>query len=591
MNWVPIVLLSFLCGSIPFSVWLGKIFLGLDVRHYGDGNPGAMNAFRSGGKVFGLFSLILDISKAAAPVGIAYNILGIRGIPMFLIAIAPLLGHAFSPFLRFRGGKALAVSLGVWIGLTIWKASLAGVIGVLVGISLTSAPGWAVMLGLFGILTVLLLCMPDPLLKGVWIGETIILVWTHRTDLRRRPRWRSWIEKFIHGLKHEAGMVNYVTHDLIIHFIIFQSAILLVILSNIFLLHRGRKHSPPHDLPLVSILVPARNEETNIRRCIQSLLTQDYPSFEVIVFDDESEDGTPKILNELVRTHRGLKIMTGSSGADGQGGKNRSCARLAQQAQGEYLFFTDADTVHQPQTLRLIVTAMTGEQADLLTGFPHQEMGTWGERLLVPFFSWASLCFNPLWLAYRLRLPWLSSAVGQMMLFRREAYQSIGGHASLGSGIIDDLTLARKIKAAGLRWRMVNITDLINCRMYHGGQEAVNGFTKNLFAAFEFRLLPFLFVFIWLFVLFWDPLITLAFWTLGKAPTAQLLDMILCIGLSLVLWFIPFLELGVPFRLGLLYPVTILANEAVAFRSLFLSLAGRLSWKGRILDQPNWKWL
>jgi len=197
MNWVTLVfiVLAFLCGSIPFSVWLGRLFLKEDVRRYGDGNPGAANVFRAGGKTVGLLALILDVTKGALPVGLAYQNMGVRGIPMFLIAMAPILGHVFSPFLSFRGGKAIATALGVWIGLTIWKASLAGVIGVLIGIALTSVTGWAVMLGLAAILVTLLIWMPDPLLLLVWMGETLILAWTHRADLRQYPRLRPWITK------------------------------------------------------------------------------------------------------------------------------------------------------------------------------------------------------------------------------------------------------------------------------------------------------------------------------------------------------------------------------------------------------------
>ena len=195
IGWISMVLGSFLCGSLPFSVWLGKLFLNEDVRKYGDGNPGAANVFRSGSKVLGLLVLILDISKAAAPVGLSYYNLGIRGIPMYLIAIAPILGHVFSPFLRFRGGKAIAASLGVWIGLTIWKASLIGVIGTLVGIALMTSSGWAVMLGLAMILLALLIWIPDPLLMAVWVSETIILSWTHRDDLQHKPALRPWLTK------------------------------------------------------------------------------------------------------------------------------------------------------------------------------------------------------------------------------------------------------------------------------------------------------------------------------------------------------------------------------------------------------------
>ena len=160
-------------------------------------------------------------------------------------------------------------------------------------------------------------------------------------------------------------------------------------------------------------------------------------------------------LSRLPRTSPKLKVLAGSPPPEGMLGKNWACVQLAHQAQGDLLFFTDADTLHQPQTLRAIVTALIGEQADLLTGFPRQEVQSWGERLLVPFFSWAFYCFIPLGLAYRLRLPALSIAAGQMLLFRRQAYQAIGGHARLGSSIVDDLILARRIKAAGLRWRVM----------------------------------------------------------------------------------------------------------------------------------------
>jgi glycerol-3-phosphate acyltransferase PlsY len=192
---VAMVIIAFISGSLPFSIWLGKLLLGVDVRQYGDGNPGAANVFRTGSRAIGLLALLLDVSKAAVPVGLSYYNLGIRGIPMYLIAIAPILGHVFSPFLGFHGGKAIAASLGVWIGLTIWKASLVGVIGTVVGIALMTSSGWAVMLGLAMILIALLLWMPDPLLLTVWVSETIILAWTHRNDLQQMPILRPQLIK------------------------------------------------------------------------------------------------------------------------------------------------------------------------------------------------------------------------------------------------------------------------------------------------------------------------------------------------------------------------------------------------------------
>ena len=193
---IAVIPLAFLCGSIPFSVWIGKILLGMDVRKFGDGNPGATNTFRTGNKMVGLLVLLLDISKAAAPVGWAYFNMGIRGIPMLLIAIAPILGHVFSPFLGFRGGKALATALGVWIGLTIWKLSLPAVVGALVGITLFTLPGWSVMLAMSAILAVLLIWLPDPLLLAVWFSEVLILAWTHRLDLLQGIHLRPGVTEF-----------------------------------------------------------------------------------------------------------------------------------------------------------------------------------------------------------------------------------------------------------------------------------------------------------------------------------------------------------------------------------------------------------
>ena len=192
---LTMVFIAFVSGLLPFSVWLGKLFLKVDVRKVGDGNPGAANVFRSGSKTIGVLALCLDNSKAAAPVGLDYYNLGIRGIPFYLITIAPILGHVFSPFLGFRGGKAIAASLGVWIGLTIWKASLAGIIGTVIGITLMTSAGWAVMLGLAMILITLLFWMPDQLLLTVWVSETIILAWTHRSDLQKKPALRPWLTK------------------------------------------------------------------------------------------------------------------------------------------------------------------------------------------------------------------------------------------------------------------------------------------------------------------------------------------------------------------------------------------------------------
>ena len=158
------------------------------------------------------------------------------------------------------------------------------------------------------------------------------------------------------------------------------------------------------------------------------------------------------------------------------------------------------------------------------------------------------------------------------------------------ASIVDDLTLTRQIQAAGFRWRAAHIADLVSCRMYHSSGEALNGFIKNLFAAFDFRLLLFLFAFFWLAMMFWEPLIVLLLRIFGQAPHAQVGALIGCVGLAVSLWLIPYIDLRIPFGLAFLYPLTILANEVAACQSLRRSLSGTCPGKAAN-DRPRWRWL
>lgn len=185
-------LLAFLAGALPFSTWIARGALGKEIREIADGNPGASNVARAGGPLWGALALVLDILKGAAPVAHFYFGSGWRGLPMVLVALAPAYGHAFSPFLGWRGGKALATTLGLWSGLTLGEAPLILGLFFILWELLLDVDGWAVMLGMGGLLAHLLLNHPHPLLIGVWWGNALLLAWTHRHDLRRRPALRGW---------------------------------------------------------------------------------------------------------------------------------------------------------------------------------------------------------------------------------------------------------------------------------------------------------------------------------------------------------------------------------------------------------------
>jgi acyl phosphate:glycerol-3-phosphate acyltransferase len=194
VTWLWLTLATFLLSALPFSVWLGKL-RGTDVRAVGDGNPGATNALRAGGWQLGLAVLMLDVSKSAAPVGLAYQILGIRGAGMWAICTAAVLGHAYSPFLKFLGGKALATMLGVWIGLTLWKMPLVLLAMIVLWKLLIRPDGWTVLITIVIGLGFLLVVNPDPLFLAVIGFQMVLVVWKHRGDLAMRPEWKRRVRK------------------------------------------------------------------------------------------------------------------------------------------------------------------------------------------------------------------------------------------------------------------------------------------------------------------------------------------------------------------------------------------------------------
>lgn len=180
-------LLAFLCGSLPLSVWLGRLALGVDIRQFGDGNPGAANVWRAGGPFWGVLAILLDAFKGLIPVALANFYVGLDQWAMVPVTIAPIAGHAFSPFLRFRGGKALAVTFGVWTGLTIWFVPVILGFSLAFWLTFLRPEGWAVLAGSLTLFIALLLLDSPTGWLAVWLGMTLIFILTQREDLRQHP--------------------------------------------------------------------------------------------------------------------------------------------------------------------------------------------------------------------------------------------------------------------------------------------------------------------------------------------------------------------------------------------------------------------
>jgi len=371
----------------------------------------------------------------------------------------------------------------------------------------------------------------------------------------------------------------------------FVVCLVLIALSNWRLLRRLDRCTPPPRTPRVSALVPARNEEAHIGDCVRSLLAQDYPDFEVVALDDHSTDRTGAILADLSAGDPRLRVLAGRDLPEGWLGKHWACQQLSEAASGELLLFTDADTRHGPQSLRRGVAALQAENADLLAAFPHEDTVTWAEKLVVPVVPWAMFTFLPLALAYRTASPAFSATIGQYMLFRADAYARIGGHAAVRSDAVDDIALGRRIKAQGLRWRLADATRDVRCRMYQDAGQVFEGFSKNLFAGFGYRLLPFMVTWTWLLVAFLLP-IGVVLVRLAGAPVPALDMGIAVVGLAagLASWGLAYLRFGIPAYLIPLYPVTLILALVIALRSILLVVRGQSTWKGRTLVRNRARW-
>jgi chlorobactene glucosyltransferase len=244
---------------------------------------------------------------------------------------------------------------------------------------------------------------------------------------------------------------------------------LLMTIAN---LATWRSPAPGVSPARVSALVPARDEEATIGACVRALLAE--PFAEVLVYDDGSVDGTPRILDDLARSEPRLRVIRGGPLPAGWVGKTYACHRLASEARGERFVFVDADTVLERGSL-----ARLGG-ADVVTALPSQRLGSFGERLVVPLLHLTYLSWLPLRWIETVSHPRVLAANGQVLSISRAAYGRAGGHAGIRSELVDDMALCRAAKKAGLVVSFVDGRSIAVCRMYRSFGDAFRGFAKNL---------------------------------------------------------------------------------------------------------------
>ena len=365
--------------------------------------------------------------------------------------------------------------------------------------------------------------------------------------------------------------------------IAFLLVLLVIEVVNLFSLRSLGSFPRPAQWPSVAVLLPARNEARNIEACVRSLLAQDYPNFQVIALDDASSDETGLLLARMADNEHLLRVVAGLPLPQGWVGKNWACNQLAREANEEWLLFVDADTIHHPLMLRDAIAAARASRADLVTGLPRQVVRTWVERLAVPMLSWVIFALLPVPLVGRSRSRLLSAAVGQFMLFKRTAYEQIGGHAAVRGKVVEDIALGRAVKSMGLRLLFCDLGTRVQCRMYHDWREVWDGFGKNIFPLFNYNLPAFAFAWLWLALVFtWPPLeVVLGLAGLGAQPLALSVS---AMGLGVLLWLLAALRLKLHPLVCIFYPLTSLFFVLVSIRSAFSYYAGKPpNWKGRPL--------
>jgi isopentenyl-diphosphate delta-isomerase type 1 len=333
------------------------------------------------------------------------------------------------------------------------------------------------------------------------------------------------------------------------------------------------------DATLVSVCIPARNEEANIEACVRSLLASEHRAIEVLVYDDESTDETPAILARLEAEDPRVRRVATRPLPEGWNGKQHACFRMGQAATGDWLLFTDADVRFEPGAVGSAIAFARENGADLVSTFPRQIVRTPGELLLVPSIFFILFSYLPFGRMRSTNDPNAVAGCGQFVFARAEAYRAVGGHGVCRDSMHDGIKIPRAFRRQGFKTDLFDGTATCSVRMYRGFAQSWRGFAKNAFEGLgSVGLLVFLTGFhLVAHVLPWILLPDLLL-SGGGAAVAPLAGAVaLAAGQRLMLAA----RFGHPWFLAALHPVCVLLMTLVQWHSFVLHVRGSRSWKGR----------
>ena len=346
----------------------------------------------------------------------------------------------------------------------------------------------------------------------------------------------------------------------------------------------------PANAPIVSIVIPARNEARNIERCVRSVLSTGYPSIEVIVVDDHSTDNTATIARAISAADSRLRVIDAPQLEPGWFGKQWACAAGARVASGELLVFTDADTQHGPDLLPRVINAMREQRAEMLSVAGHQEMRTFWERVIQPqLFALIAIRYGGTEHMSNAKRPEDAIANGQFIAVSRAAYDAIGGHALVRDRVAEDMSLAQEFVRRGRKVVILLARQQLSTHMYATLREIVRGWRKNIYAGGRHATLGGA-VGRWLYpaVLLGVPLIglmppvALVLALFGALSTAWLTWSSIAVVTALVFWLTIYRFMNAPLRYVALYPLGLAMLLYIAIGAV--AKGRRVEWKERHYD-------
>ena len=267
-------------------------------------------------------------------------------------------------------------------------------------------------------------------------------------------------------------------------FIFLFTVIQLLVAATNLIFNPKLLKRPLQGNPLISVLIPARNEEENIGVLLTDLINQQYQNIEIIVFDDQSDDQTVDIVNALAETESRIKLVRSGGLPNGWLGKNFGCHSLSLHANGEYLLFLDADVRIGGDIIQSAVAYAEKYHLGLLSVFPKQMVITAGEKMTVPIMNFILVSLLPLPLVQWSSFRSLAAANGQFMLFNSSNYKRLNPHEYVKNCKVEDIEIARYFKDNRILIACLLGNESIRCRMYSGFGEAVGGFSKNIISFF-----------------------------------------------------------------------------------------------------------